>query len=324
MKCGGCVDATSLELGARGAFEKRPFRLVGAIHVVSRAGGHWNEWRAALDGGGEAWLAEAAGSYFWMREGALASWESATPGERLETHLVVIERGEATRVRTTGDVEPLKEKYRYVDLSGPHGAFASVDWGDDPARTFVGRRVTLAELGLEPRAGERTFLRVKGHDFDPFVAPGATVTLGATRFAVLGALGRSGHEKGDKKNRYRWEEYLLWHPKLGVRWLVLSDGHWSVATPIDAGGVHEEDFRPLGEGVARIDAAVGQFPWEVRVGQEAATADWVRAPNLLSRETTDDEVAWSLLTYLEPKQAEDALGRSDLPKRHGRAPNQTK
>jgi hypothetical protein len=331
--CGGCVDATSLELGARGAFEKRPFRLVGSVHAVSRAGGHWHEWRAALDGGGEAWIAETPGALYWMSEGALAPWEGAEPGARLETDFVVVEHGEATRVRTAGDVGLASGGvYRYVDLSGPGGAFATIDYGvDGSAATFVGRRVTFAELGLRPRGGTRSFLRAEGHAFAPLLAPGATVTVGGAAFTLLGALARSGHEKGKKKNRWRWEEYLLWREAAGIRWLVLSDGHWNVATPIDAGEVRDEGracvhgkkaFRRLGDGVARIDAAVGQFPWDVRVGQEAATTDWVHAPSMLSRERTDDEIAWSLLTYLGPKQAARALGVSDLPKRHGRAPNQ--
>jgi hypothetical protein len=335
--CGGCVEATLLELGARGAFEKRPFELVASVHVVSRAGGHWHEWRAALDGGGEAWLAEASGAFYWMHEGALAPWDEATVGAPFAADFVVVERGEATRVRTTGDVAAASgEAYRYVDLSGRDGAFASIDYGDDPAvvaRTFVGRRVTLAELGLTPRRGTRSFLRAVGRDFTPFVDPGTKVSFDGASFTVLGALARSGHEKGNETNRWRWEEYLLWHPTTGIRWLVLADGHWNLATPIDAGSVrvHElgcsyrgETFRPLGEGVARIDAATGQFPWEVRVGEEAATTDWVHVPNMLSRETTDAEVAWSLLTYLDPKRAARALGVSDLPRRHGRAPNQPK
>jgi hypothetical protein len=331
IACGGCGAATSLELGARGAFEKRGFRLVGTIHAVSAAGGHWHEWRASLEGGGEAWIAEASGNYFWMREGALASFESAKPGGSFAPDFVVTERGRATRVSKSGELEPAPETYDYVDLSGPRGAFASVDYGEDPARTFVGRRVTLSELGLAPRAGARSFLSASGPEFASLLAPGMTVTVGGASFTVLGALARSGYEKGNKKDRWRWEEYLLWRETLGIRWLVLADGHWNVATPIDAADVHDEGrecvygktaFRRLGEGVARIDAAIGQFPWEVRAGQEAATTDWVHAPSMLSRETTDDEVAWSLLTYLEPKQVARALGTTDLPKRHGRAPNQ--
>ncbi len=343
--CGGCADATSLELGARGAFERQAFRLVGSVHVVSRAGGHWHEWRAALDGGGEAWLAEGSGAFYWMREGALEPWKSTAPGARFAPDFVVVERGRGTRVATTGDVPFARgETFEYVDLSGPGGAFATVDYGvdgsaaggtsrthGDVARTFVGRRVTLGQLGLGARAGRRSFLRVSARGFEPLVAPGAKVTLERTPYEVLGVLARSAHEKG-KKQTWPWEEYLLWAPS-GVRWLVLADGHWSVAKPIEAGDVREDGrgrvygkkvFRPLGEALARVDAAAGEFPWEVRVGQEATTADWAHAPNTLSRETTGDELAWSLLTSLDPKQAARALGRSDLPKRHGRAPNQTK
>lgn len=317
--CGGCRGSTSLELGARGAFEGRPFRLVGSLHVVSRAGGHWHEHRAALDGGGEAWLAEAAGSFFWMREAALAPpWQRVALGERAATDFVAVERGEATRVARAGDLEDLgDEPYRYVDLSGPRGAFATIDYGE-PARTFVGRRVTLAEVELRPRRGARSFLPVGGRGFSPAVAPGSTVTLGGASFTVLGALARSGRGKGEKK-RWRWEECLLWREGEPARWLVASGGRWSVATAVDAGGLREDGracvsgrttFRRRGEGVARLDAAVGQFPFEVRVGHEAKTAEWAHGTATLSRETTDNEVAWSLVTPLDSNQAARALGAS--------------
>ena len=314
VPCGGCPESTSLELDARGTFEQRPFRLVGSVHVVSRAGGHWHEWRAALDGGGEAWLAEAAGAFFWMQEGALARWESARPGIRF-ADFVVVERGEASRVAIAGDVADAgSAAYRYVDLSGAHGAFATVDYGDegDPgARTFVGRRVTLAEVGLEARGGTRSFVRVAGRDLSPKVAPGAKVTLDGIQLRVLGALARTGHESKRPKDVWHWEEFLLLGPS-GLSWLVLADGRWSVATPIDAGDVHEDGaecvyadkkFARDGEALARIDAAVGEFPWEVRVAQEVATTDWrsttKRASASLAREATDDEIAWSLLTPLD-------------------------
>jgi hypothetical protein len=328
VTCDGCPESTSLELGLSGVFAGARFELIGAMHVVSRAGGHWHEWRARLADGGEAWLAEACGAYYWLREGALRNLQDLEPGAPFARGWVVTERGEATRVRTWGDVEACAgQTYGYADLSAPGALAASLDYGESPPRTFTGRRVTLAELGLSPRPGPRAFLAVRGAAFDSFVAPGACVELGGMSFVVLGALARSACE-GDE--RMQWQEALLFHPDAGARWLIVADGRFHVGTPIEAGDACEEGiaarwgdraFRRLSEGEVRVDAAVGEFPWEVSVGQTAVATDWEHPPWLLGRERTLDEVGWTVVEYLEPEAARRALGLSALPSRRQRAPN---
>ena len=32
--------------------------------------------------------------------------------------------------------------------------------------------------------------------------------------------------------RYYWQEYLLYNPAVGFRWLVESDGHWSYVSAV--------------------------------------------------------------------------------------------
>ena len=39
--------------------------------------------------------------------------------------------------------------------------------------------------------------------------------------------------------RYFWQEYLLYNPMTGFRWLVESDGHWSYVTNVPPGEVTE-------------------------------------------------------------------------------------
>ena len=47
---------------------------------------------------------------------------------------------------------------------------------------------------------------------------------------------------------------------------------------------------------------LGEFPWQVRVGDRAVTRDFVAPPRMLSEEKTPDETTWSLGTYLPAAQ----------------------
>lgn len=58
------------------------------------------------------------------------------------------------------------------------------------------------------------------------------------------------------------------------------------------------------------------------MGDAVRVRDYVRAPHVLSRESTDDEVTWSLGTYVRPAVVARAFHKSALPKPVGRAPNQ--
>jgi hypothetical protein len=60
-------------------------------------------------------------------------------------------------------VQPGSELH-YADLSGPRGQFATLDYGtgNDLETLYVGREVTLAEMGLTPVGDEERVVRAKG------------------------------------------------------------------------------------------------------------------------------------------------------------------
>jgi hypothetical protein len=60
----------------------------------------------------------------------------------------------------------------------------------------------------------------------------------------------------------------------------------------------------------------------VTIGEETHGADFVAAPAMLSRESGNGEINWSLGTYLTPKQVTAAVGNVTLPSATGVAPNQ--
>jgi hypothetical protein len=333
-------EHTVLELGARGALRGAPFVLAGRVAVRSASGGVWTEWTLAFDDGRHAFLAEAPGAFTLYVERPLPSAyeELPAPGQPLATSFVVVERGRARRVSGWGDASISPRTYRYADLSSTSGEAATLDYGAAEAQIFVGSRVRLRALGLAPRARRRRFLPAPGGPVPPgvelWLEPGDEGALpvgrGAARatFRVIGAVHRSIEVDGD---RYTWEEYVLHAAEEGLRWLVVADGHVSLAASVEPGTVAfgergarlgGDTFRPLSQGTARVDWATGELPWAVAVGDETRARDYVRAPHLLSCEETDDEISWSLGAYTPAEVVARAFRKPAFPRPRGRAPHQ--
>lgn len=107
---------------------------------------------------------------------------------------------------------------------------------------------------------------------------------------------------------YRWHEYLLFNPCRGFRYVTLYDGHWNwirtvPGLPQPAGGARAavsyqgRKYSHFQTSEAKTIFVMGEFPWQVRVGETASVADFVAAPWLLSSEKTAEEITWSLGEY---------------------------
>ena len=118
---------------------------------------------------------------------------------------------------------------------------------------------------------------------------------------------------------YEWSEYLLYHPRVGFRWLVQSGGHWSFVRSVSVGDVKESShsvkdadnrtYRLFDNGRATTRWIVGEFYWEANRGDVNDTADFVSAPHMLSKEQTKNEIQWSFGTYVKRKTIEKAIGK---------------
>ncbi|MGH9831331.1 MAG: DUF4178 domain-containing protein, partial [Blastocatellia bacterium] len=151
--------------------------------------------------------------------------------------------------------------------------------------------------------------------------------------------------------RYYWEEYLLYNPQIGFRWLVRSDDTWNFVESVPPGGVkvgakyaefNGQHFRIYQDAVARIDYVGGEFYWKVEVGEVARAVDYVHPPYMLSCETSaygakttsiksiagkrhheqSGEVNWSLGLSVSRRDVEKGFGLSGLPKAAKPAPNE--
>jgi hypothetical protein len=137
-------------------------------------------------------------------------------------------------------------------------------------------------------------------------------TLRGQMLEVIGAV-----QRRDVASGYAWEEYLLFNPYVGFRWLVHDDDHWNLGHTVKdsskivaAGNLHYAGhiYRKYAVGQAEVEWVVGEFYWRVAAGDRAETSDYVAPPLMLSREKADGEVIWTQLEYLEPTEVAHAFG----------------
>lgn len=132
---------------------------------------------------------------------------------------------------------------------------------------------------------------------------------------------------------YRWREYLLFNPRKGFYWLVEFDNHWSFVRSFKSrpnltesksvATLNGKSFRLYSTGQATVNYVVGEFYWRVSVGEKTEIVDYIAPPEILSMETMENEVIWSLGTYVKPEEVKDAFKlKSWVSLPLGVAPNQ--
>lgn len=190
---------------------------------------------------------------------------------------------------------------------------------------------------LDVNRGNLTYLHALNPSPSPheFVLPlGAEGALrDGPKFKIIGAVVRSVTIEGET---YYWNEYLLYNPSVGFRWLVHSDNHWNFVEPVNPADVTTTEyigpgataeyngrkFKIFQDAQARVEFVKGEFYWRVEQGETVRAADYISAPMMLSLEQSENEINWSVGTYLTNDEVEKAFGVSGLPKPWGVAPNQ--
>jgi len=214
----------------------------------------------------------------------------------------------------------------------------------------ITERVTCPNCGslLDVNQGRLEFLKALGPPpVRPVIPLGAVGEFDGGKLTVIGFVQRSVEYEGIK---YYWEEYLLYNPQIGFRWLVRSDDNWSFVQSVppgevyDAGGTvvfHGKRFKLYQKAFGRVEHVIGEFYWKVTVDEMVEMGDYIRPPEMLSREvsTLDSvevqvdvgpkgkkkrgrkqakfaggEINWSLGTYVKPREVEKAFGVSGLPR----------
>ena len=152
------------------------------------------------------------------------------------------------------------------------------------------------------------------------------------KFKVIGAVVRRVTIEGET---YYWHEYLLYNPSIGFRWLVHSDNHWNFVEPVNPAEVtahsvfgsqyamyNGRKFKIFQDAQAVVEYVKGEFYWRVEQGETVRAIDYVSPPLMLSQESSQNEINWSVGTYMTNAEIERAFGVEDLPKPWSVAPNQ--
>ncbi len=190
---------------------------------------------------------------------------------------------------------------------------------------------------LDVNQGKLTWLKALN---PPPVPPDFVLKVGMegtfmndAKFKIIGAVVRSVTIEGIK---YFWHEYLLYNPLIGFRWLTHSDNHWNFVEPVNPAEVESTQIYGTGSTVtyngktykiyqdapACVEFVQGEFYWRVEQGETVRAVDYIAAPLMLSQESTNNEVNWSVGVYQTNADIEKAFNITDLPKPWSVAPNQ--
>jgi hypothetical protein len=144
-------------------------------------------------------------------------------------------------------------------------------------------------------------------DEDPPLIPlGSRGTIRGAAYDVVGFERRTIHVEGIG---YSWHEYVLFNPYKGFRYLTEYNGHWNDTSILRSLPTENSDDNPptvtyLGEKYKNFQTAqagtnfvLGEFPWQVRVGESVEVSDFVSPPRVISRERTGKEITWSMGEY---------------------------
>lgn len=147
-------------------------------------------------------------------------------------------------------------------------------------------------------------------ELKPLIPLGTRGKLRGTDYEVIGFQRRSIESDGV---RYDWHEYLLFNPYKGFRYLSEYQGHWNDisvcknlptvrSSIVSTANYLGENFRHFQTADATTGYVIGEFPWQVRVGERAVVSDYVHPPHLLSCEQSSGETTWSVGEYIYPQE----------------------
>lgn len=132
---------------------------------------------------------------------------------------------------------------------------------------------------------------------------------------------------------YPWQEFLLYNPYKGYRWLVyqMTDGHWSLGealpgAPKALSTAHrsvrfkKKTYKHFQTAVAQVTYVEGEFPWQIRHKDHAVAHDYVSGTEGLSIEEQATEeggsdVNFTRMRHIEGAQVWKAFGMQGSPPR---------
>ncbi|MBC7465751.1 MAG: DUF4178 domain-containing protein [Bdellovibrio sp.] len=149
----------------------------------------------------------------------------------------------------------------------------------------------------------------------PTLPIGSFGVLKGIRWKIIGFMVRK-----DVDYPVEWNEYLLFNPYHGFRFLFEMDSHFSLIetlnfNPVPGGGAIPNSFsnekwgsfKLFNRGRAEVVYVLGEFYWQVKVGEIVDIDDYINPPYMISVEKNDDEVSYSLGEYLNVAEVAEAF-----------------
>ncbi len=137
----------------------------------------------------------------------------------------------------------------------------------------------------------------------PDIPIGTQGTFESASYLCIAHLRRGTSFDGEA---YSWEEYLLFSPGLGFRWLVKDpESGWSWVTSVNLAELdlrsaasrvmyRDRPFALRNRNQARVEHVIGEVYWKCAVGETTNVSDYTSGRDVLSREADASEVRWSL------------------------------
>lgn len=154
--------------------------------------------------------------------------------------------------------------------------------------------------------------------------------INGVQWEVIGVTHRNavGHDQP-----YPWQEFVLYNPYHGYRWLIFSgnDCHWSFGMPVDAmpdigharmskqhhAEIGGDRYRHFSHSFIETTYCEGEFPWQVRVGDRSEGDDFVLPPHGLSIEKANNASGASInvtrMRYMDANEVWHAFGMEGTP-----------
>jgi Domain of unknown function (DUF4178) len=159
-------------------------------------------------------------------------------------------------------------------------------------------RTVLDTSSGEPSILARAQAQMK---VEPLIPLGFRGTFEGVQYEAIGFEQRYTISEGET---FCWQEYVLFHPYKGFRYLSEYNGHWSFIRPTDVlpSGTYFKIYdghlyKPFQKAVARTGFVIGEFPWRVSIGEAVTMIDNVSPPFILSSESNANETTWSVGRY---------------------------
>lgn len=172
----------------------------------------------------------------------------------------------------------------------------------------------------------------KTERFEPKIPLGTRGKLAGQPYEIIGFQRRSIMADGVE---YFWDEYVLYNPYRGFRYLTEYAGHWNDVIPVLALPAPDD---VMGHAAVRYEGrkhklfqtshpstkfVLGEFPWRVKINDTVEAKDYVDPPYSLASETDSNETTWSKATYITGKDVWVAFGlKGDPPAAQGVYSNQ--